>query len=137
MNHFISITRSSVSETLYIYNALLPRTRTISIIPPAFDTESVTAGVGGLCRAEASGEGGFNADSLPIAGGAEPPVGLVVLTNIGHYQVFVGARGVLQHLQTVNAINNVNICQTHMYTIVAPMIIVKLSVDKNPPICLC
>ena len=98
-----------MSETLYIYNALLP---TITIrIPPAFDTVSVTVGVGRLRRADASSGSRGNPGFLPIDVGADPPGGRAS----AHSQIFVGARGVLQHLQTVNAINNVNICQTHMH----------------------
>ena len=107
-----------MSETLYIYNALL-RNTIISSIPPAFDTQSVTAGVGGLRRADASSGTRLDPASLPIDVGADPPSGL----TSGDSQILLGARGVLQHLQTVNAINNVNICQTYVCVIVAPMTI--------------
>ena len=107
MDHFISITWSSVSETLYIYNPLLP---TITIIPPAFDTRPDTAGDGGLRRADASSGSWGDPAIAPIDVGADPPGGRVSVDS----QIVVGARGVLQHLQTVNVINNVNICQTHM-----------------------
>ena len=98
-----------MSETLYIYNALL--IYTIISILPAFDTRPVTVGVGGLRRADSSSGSRSDPAALPIDVSADSPAGRAS----GHFQIFVGARGVLQHLQTVNAINNVNICQTHMY----------------------
>ena len=110
MNDFISVTWSSVSETLYIYNPLLPRTKNPLIIPPAFDTRQVTARVGRLRRADASSGTRSDPAIVPIDVGADSPVG----PTSCDCQILLGARGVLQHLQTVNAINNVNICQNEM-----------------------
>ena len=107
-----------MSETLYIYNALLP---TIISILPAFDTRPVTEGVGCLRRADAPSGGRDDPASLSIDVGTDSPHGLAS----DHFQIFVGARGVLQHLQTFNAINNANICQTHIQMIVGSMPIVK------------
>ena len=92
-----------MSETLYINNALLPNT-IISMILPAFETQSVTAGVGRLRRADASSRSRVNPAFLDIDVGADHPAGPASV----HCQVDVGARGVLQYLQTVSAINNVN-----------------------------
>ena len=109
MNNFISIILSSVTETLNINNPL-PKNTIISILP-AFDTQSVTAGVGCLRRADASSGSRVNPAAVqPIDVGTNHPVGRAGVDR----QILLGARGVLQHLQTVNAINNVNICQTHM-----------------------
>ena len=98
-----------MTETLYIYNALIP-TITI-IIQPAVDSVPDTAGIGLLRRTDASSRSRLNPAFLPIDVREDPPGGRAS----GHCQIFVGARGVLKHLQTVNAINNVNICQTHMF----------------------
>ena len=93
----------------YIYIALLKNT--IISIHPAFLIESVTAGVFYLRSVDSSSGSRLDPGSLLIDIGADPPGGEASV----HCQVFLRAICVLQHLQTVNAINNVNICQTHMY----------------------
>ena len=108
-----------MGQTLNHYNPLLP---TIITKPPAFDIVSVTAGVFHIRSADSSSGSRLDPALAPIDVFEDPPDGRAS----SHSQVLLRAICVLQHLQTVNAINNVNICQTHMYDdICVKMTIVK------------
>ena len=91
------------------------------VIPPTFPLQPVTLFVGSAGRATISSRPWLDPAAAPIDGGAEQPAAWAS----GNSQELLRAICVLQHLQTVNPINNVNICQTHMEMIVVSMTIVK------------
>ena len=107
--HILDHDGSSMCNASNSYVALY-RSFTIVILP-TFLLQPVTLFVASAGWATNSCRSWADPAAALIDGGAERPVDCVS----GHSQELLGAICVLQHLQTVNAINNVNICQTHMY----------------------
>ena len=101
---FISIMCSRMSWTSEFYIAIMPN---IISIPPAFDTIPLTDSVLTVSRAAGSSRSWSDPAAKLIDGGVDRPV---ALASGGHSQVSLGSGWVLEQLQTVNAINNVNIC---------------------------
>ena len=92
-----------MSWTSEFYIAIM---QTIIIIPPAFDTKPLTESVLTVSRAAGSSRSWCDPAAHPIDGGADLPDA----PASAHSQVSLVSRWVLEQLQTVDVINNVNIC---------------------------